>query len=109
MGYLWKIDEALICFERALGFAPNLAEAHQNRGNALKELGRISEAVVAYRRAIELRPNFRDAGERRLRIGYARRRFVRAVVERDHTRSDQKRYQLRPAGEHQPEQGLDPA
>ena len=36
--------------------APNYAEAHNNFGNALYELGRLNDAVACYRKAFELEP-----------------------------------------------------
>ena len=40
---------------------PNLTEAHNNLGSALKDQGRLDEAVVCYRRALELKPDSAEA------------------------------------------------
>src|SRR5262249_33067765 len=43
-------------FDRALAIAPNLADAHGNRGDALVALGREVEAVASYDRALARNP-----------------------------------------------------
>ena len=40
---------------------PGYAEAHNNLGNALQDLGRLTEAEAAYRQALHLRPDYIDA------------------------------------------------
>ena len=40
---------------------PNYAEARNNLGNTLWELGRLSEAEASYKEAIALKPNFAEA------------------------------------------------
>jgi protein O-GlcNAc transferase len=41
----------------ALKIGPNVADAHNNLGNALKKLGRLEEALSSYKRAIALKPD----------------------------------------------------
>jgi len=41
--------------------APDFADAHSNRGNALRALKRLPEAEAAYRRALEINPRFAPA------------------------------------------------
>jgi protein O-GlcNAc transferase len=53
-------QEALACHDCALALDSEFAEAHSNRGNALRALKRLAEAEAAYRRALQLRPSFAD-------------------------------------------------
>jgi len=47
--------------ERAIAINPNeLRAPHNNRGAALKELGRYGESIVSYKKAIEIEP---ESGE----------------------------------------------
>ncbi|MBM3572301.1 MAG: tetratricopeptide repeat protein, partial [Alphaproteobacteria bacterium] len=48
-------------FDQALALNRDFAEAHNNRGNALKELGRIDAAIAAFQSALTLRPNYAEA------------------------------------------------
>jgi tetratricopeptide (TPR) repeat protein len=45
----------------AIEIKPDFAEAHNNLGNILKNLGKIDAAEASYRRAIELKPDFAEA------------------------------------------------
>jgi FkbM family methyltransferase len=54
-------SEALASYDRAIDLAPGLAEAWNNRGNTLTELGRLAEALASFDRAIALRPDYADA------------------------------------------------
>ncbi|MDG1988067.1 MAG: tetratricopeptide repeat protein, partial [Halieaceae bacterium] len=56
-----KSAESLKVAERAIAINPSeLRAPHNNRGAALKELGRYSEALVSYKKAIEIEP---ESGE----------------------------------------------
>jgi len=55
----WEDGVALL--DRALAIEPNFWEAHNNRGNALKELGRFDEAFESFDRAIAIKPDFAEA------------------------------------------------
>jgi tetratricopeptide (TPR) repeat protein len=46
------VKAALIAYERAIALAPNLLDAHINRGCLLHEAGRLEEADGAYRAAL---------------------------------------------------------
>jgi tetratricopeptide (TPR) repeat protein len=50
--------EALRLFEQSIQLAPNTAEAHYNRGEALRNLQRLDEALLSYARAVQLRPGY---------------------------------------------------
>ena len=40
---------------------PNVAEAHNNRGNTLKDQGRFADAAAAYGRALAINPKYPEA------------------------------------------------
>jgi tetratricopeptide (TPR) repeat protein len=46
-------EQALKCFEEALGLQPKHAEALVKKGDALEKLGRLDEAIACYDRALE--------------------------------------------------------
>lgn len=50
------LETALNQYRRALRVKPDLADAHNDMGNALKELGRLAEARDAFVKALELDP-----------------------------------------------------
>lgn len=54
---LEKWEQALECFDVALGISPNDAFLHSNRGVVLKELGRLDESLASFDRAVALRPD----------------------------------------------------
>lgn len=69
-GFGWKLlgaclerqgKEVLTAFQKAVQCLPDDAEAHNNLGFALHELGRFEEAAESCRRAIALRPDFAEA------------------------------------------------
>ena len=51
------MDEAAACCRRAVALRPDFAEANNNLGNALREMGKVDEAVDCYRQALALKPN----------------------------------------------------
>ena len=40
---------------------PKAASAHNNRGNALRELKRLDEALASYDEALALKPDYAEA------------------------------------------------
>jgi len=54
-------DEALKCFEAAVGLSPESAEAHSNLGVGFIALRRFDEAVSVLERAVALNPGYADA------------------------------------------------
>ncbi len=58
---LGQPNETVACCRQALQWKPELAEAHNNLGSALKAQGKLDEAVACYRRALELKSNYPEA------------------------------------------------
>ena len=56
-----KLDEAIVCYRRALELKPDYAEAHNNLGAPCEEQGKLDDAVACYRRALELKPDYAEA------------------------------------------------
>jgi tetratricopeptide (TPR) repeat protein len=56
-----RFAEAVHHMDLALRIDSGVAEAHNNRGNALRELKRFDEALASYDRAIELNSEFGEA------------------------------------------------
>jgi len=73
----------LASFDRALALRPDDAEAHINRGNALRELKRIDEALASYDRAIAVRPDYVEAFNNRSVMLQELRQFDEALASLD--------------------------
>lgn len=71
---------ALALFDRAVAVKPGLPEAHSNRGNALRGLGRTSEAEASYRKAIAADSAFAMAHYNLGNILLAGKRFDEAAA-----------------------------
>jgi tetratricopeptide (TPR) repeat protein len=56
-----QLEEAVSLFRRALRYEPDLPEAYNNLGNALRGLGRLDEAIANLERAISLAPDYPEA------------------------------------------------
>ena len=56
---------ALPALRKTTELLPDDAEAHNNLGNALKELGQFEDALLAYGRALDLNPDFAEARNNR--------------------------------------------
>ncbi len=50
------MDDAIVCYRKAIEIAPRFADAHANIGNALRDRGDITEAVGAFETAVTLQP-----------------------------------------------------
>ena len=48
-------------YHKALAIKPDFAVAHNNLGNAFKELGRLDEAMASYHMALSIKPDFAGA------------------------------------------------
>ena len=66
-GFAWKAlgaslqmqgKDALSSLQKAVQFSPNDADAQNNLGNALKNLGQLDKAIASYRRALEIEPTY---------------------------------------------------
>jgi tetratricopeptide (TPR) repeat protein len=55
------LEEAVAAFQSAIEIDQNFAEAHNNLGNALRELGRLDEAETHLRRALALKSDYAEA------------------------------------------------
>jgi len=55
----------LASFEQAIALRPDYVEAHQNRGNCLRQLKRYTEALLSYDQVIALRPDYAEAHNNR--------------------------------------------
>jgi len=55
-----QFDEALQCYEKAIGYSPDDVEILNNLGTVLAALDRHAEAIPVYRRAVALQPNAAD-------------------------------------------------
>ena len=78
-----EYDEAVRRIGQALTINPNVAAAHNNRGGALKDLGRPKEALASYERAIALKPDYADAFYNRGSVLRSLERFEEAVASYD--------------------------
>ena len=54
-------EEALASYDRAIALKPDFAQAHSNRGNALRVLKRPEEALANYDTAITRKPDYPEA------------------------------------------------
>ena len=51
-----RLDDALICYEKALEIVPQRADVWCNKGNALHALGRYAEALECFDKAVDIEP-----------------------------------------------------
>ena len=56
-----RLQAAEQIYRQILAVQPNHTYAHNNRGVALKEMGKPDEAVACCRRAVEVKPDFAEA------------------------------------------------
>ena len=56
-----RIQEAIASYREALRLEPEYAEAHNNLGRALKDVGRNEDALAHANRALRLKPDYADA------------------------------------------------
>lgn len=61
-------DSARVAYIRALTLMPDLAQAENNLGAVLEQLGRYDEALAHYRRAGEILPGFPEAARNLTRL-----------------------------------------
>jgi Flp pilus assembly protein TadD len=53
-----RLGEAVTFYRRAVALHPGYAEAHQNLGSALSDLGEVDAAMVCFQKALGLRPDY---------------------------------------------------
>ena len=56
-----KHDTAVDLITKAVAIKPDLAEAHNNLGNALQKLRKLDEAVASYHKALAIKPDYAEA------------------------------------------------
>ncbi len=53
-----KLEEAIACYQKAIGLDPKYVLAHQGLGNILRVQKKLDEAIACYKKAIELDPEY---------------------------------------------------
>jgi len=56
-----RYEEALTCYDHALGLRGDIPQIWNNRGNALRNLDRLDEAEISICEALRLKPDFANA------------------------------------------------
>ncbi len=56
-----KLDEAVVCYQRALQLQPDYPLAHYNLGIVRQGQGKLDEAMACYQRALQLQPDLPEA------------------------------------------------
>ena len=56
-----NFNEVVNKYKKIVEIEPNNYKAHNNLGNALKELGKFKEATTSYRQAIKIQPDYSKA------------------------------------------------
>jgi tetratricopeptide (TPR) repeat protein len=56
-----RLDEAIVCFQKALEIKPTIAEAHYTLGFALGTKGRLDEAIRELQETLRLKPDYGEA------------------------------------------------
>ena len=80
LGATGRKPEALDANQTAVTLSPQDAEAHNNLGNAYRELGRLDEAEASYKKAITLKPDFIQAIKNRWLLLFSQKRFEEALA-----------------------------
>ena len=58
-----RTEQGVELIKRAIGLNPKVAAAHNNLGNALRDLKRPAEALASYDKAIALKPDYRRGAQ----------------------------------------------
>ena len=56
-----NFNEVVNKYKKIVEIEPNNYKAHNNLGNALKELGKLKEATTSYRQAVKIQPDYSKA------------------------------------------------
>ena len=75
-----RLDDARGCYEQALRHRPDLAEAHHNLGNVLREQGHLDQAMASYDMALRFRPEYAKAHVNRGVALVAQGKFAEAIA-----------------------------
>ena len=78
-------EQALAAFDQAISLRPAFAQAHNNRGNTLKNLGKLNGALAAYERD-ELDPANQEVHSNRLYTLYFHPAYSSEMIYREHRR-----------------------
>ena len=60
-GAMQSFEQAILCYKEALKLQPDFAEAHNNLGVYLKEIGELEEALSHAKKAVKIKPDFAAA------------------------------------------------
>ena len=71
---------ALADYDSAASLRPDAAPIHNNRGNALRELGRREDALAAFDRALALKPDYAEAHNNRGNAALELNRIAEALA-----------------------------
>lgn len=74
-----KPDEAVVAYQSAIQFDPNLADAYMNLGAIYFEQQKFDEALEQFRKASEKNPKSADAFANIGRVNYTLRRYPEAI------------------------------
>jgi tetratricopeptide (TPR) repeat protein len=76
-----NVGQAEDCYRKSIEIKPNLAEAHNNLGNLLKELKRYPEGEKEVKEALRIKPNLAEAYNNLGVLLYDLKRYVEAEKE----------------------------
>jgi protein O-GlcNAc transferase len=74
-----RLDEAIEAYQASVRLQPDLAQAHNNLGVALRARGHLDEAIAACREAVRLQPTYASAWSNLGSVLQRRGRFEEAV------------------------------
>ena len=74
-----KLEEAKESYNKAIDLQPNYAQAHNNLGNVLLEMGKNRQAEKSISFSIKLKPNFTDALINRAKLSFDKGEFELAL------------------------------
>jgi tetratricopeptide (TPR) repeat protein len=78
-----RTELAVELIGKAIGINAKVADAHSNRGNALRDLKRFEEALASYDRALALKPDYAEAYSNRGNALRDLKRFEEALASYD--------------------------